>query len=238
MKGRAITRPTSAAQNLTGGFADFVELPQRDHFFVRGHLENTVGGSVNDGRTGAHVFRAEFLNDLSAGGGLVAERMAPDAPLEFLHDFRRKAVWAKRKWLFEMDAHHFPMAGGGVLPGRSQRASAVSTGGRRGGRDAGQRLDISEAECGHVRQMQAAKPRDVAQCIGARRVAERRCVGHGANAYTIEDDPDDATEHYDSSVTRRRRRPERTADPAGGATASPFGAQSARPPYGWPPPTC
>jgi hypothetical protein len=43
--------------------------------------------------------------------------------------------------------------------------------------------------------MQAATPRDVAQSIGARRVAERCRVGHGADANTIEDDPDDATEH-------------------------------------------
>src|ERR1035441_2209483 len=63
--------------------------------------------------------------------------MASDAPLEFLHDVRRKAVGVKREWLFEMNAHHFPMAGSGVLAGRGQRAAAIRAGGGRGGRGEG-----------------------------------------------------------------------------------------------------
>ena len=100
---------------------------------MRGHLEHAVGGSVDDRLAGAHVFLAQFLDDLGAGRRAIAERAAPDAALELLHDFGRKAVRVKREWLREMDAHHFPMAGGGVFAGRSQRAASEGAGRASGG---------------------------------------------------------------------------------------------------------
>ena len=81
-----------AAQNVARDLADSVQLPERDHFFVRGDLEDAVGRSVDDRRAGAHVLVAEFLDDLGAGGRTVAERAASDAALELVHDFRREAV--------------------------------------------------------------------------------------------------------------------------------------------------
>ena len=61
------------AQNLACGFADLVLLPYRDHFLMRGDLEDAVGRGVNNRRTGAHVLRAEFRDDLGAGRRLVAD---------------------------------------------------------------------------------------------------------------------------------------------------------------------
>ena len=120
-----------SAQNLARRLAHLVEFPERDHFLVRGDLEDAVGRGVDDGRAGAHVLDAEFLDDLGAGGGLVAQRTAADAAFEFAHHVRREAVRIERERLGEMNADHFPMAGGGVLAGRRQGALAVGAGGRR-----------------------------------------------------------------------------------------------------------
>ena len=163
-----------AAQNLARGLADLVQLPQRDHFFVRGHLENAVGRGVDDGRAGAHVLGAQFLDDLGAGSGLVAERAAADAALEFVHDLGRKAVrdragTASSRWMPD----HLPMAGGRVLAGRGQGAAPVSA--RR--RDcaaamSGQRLDVAQPE---PRQIGQAAGRAGARCCrGCRLPAGRR----------------------------------------------------------------
>ncbi len=81
-----------AAKDIARGFADFVELEERDHFFVRGHLKNAVGGGVDNGRAGADVLFAQLLDDLRAGGGFVAQRVASDTALEGLHHFGRKAM--------------------------------------------------------------------------------------------------------------------------------------------------
>ena len=139
--GRADERPRDhaahfvrSAQDLARRLADLVEFPQRDDFFVRGDLEDAVGRGVDDRRAGAHVLLAQFLDDLGAGGGLVAERAAADAALEFVHDLGREAVRIERKRLVQMDADHFPVAGGRVLAGRRQRAAAVGAGGRAGRR--------------------------------------------------------------------------------------------------------
>ena len=96
------------AQNLARGFADLVQLPERDHLFVRGHLEDAVGRGVNDGRAGAHVLGAQFLDDLGARGGLVAQRAAADAPLEFVHDFRRETVRDRAETAWPGECPPFP----------------------------------------------------------------------------------------------------------------------------------
>ena len=106
-----------AAQNVPGGFADFVELPERDHLFVGGHLENAVRGSVDDRRAGSHVLAAELPDDFGAGGRFVTERAAADATLEFVHDLGWEALGVEGKGTIEMDSGHFPVAGCGVLAG-------------------------------------------------------------------------------------------------------------------------
>jgi hypothetical protein len=122
------------AQNIARRLANLIQFPQRDDLFVRRHLEHAVGGRVDDGRARAHVLGAQFLNDLGARGSLVAQRIAADPPLEFLHDLGRKSVRVERKGTVQMDAGHFPVAGGGVFAGRSQGAAAEGALGSHGGR--------------------------------------------------------------------------------------------------------
>ena len=205
--GRAGERPRDhaahlvrSAQNLARGLAHLVQFPERDHFLMRGDLEDAVGRRVDDRRAGAHVLLAQFLDDLGAGGGLVAERPAADAAFELAHHLGREAVRVQRERLGEVNADHFPMAGGGVFAGRSQGAVAVSAGGRGGGSDAGERLDVAEAEARKVGQLHAANAGDVAQRVAAR-VAILRGVRHLADADAVENDPDDAGKRHNSTVT-------------------------------------
>ena len=133
---------------------------------------------------------------------LLPSDAAADAPLEFVHDFRRKAVREKRERLVEMNAHHFPMAGGGVLSRRSQGAAAERRQGRGVGRKSGEGLDVAEAEAARLGSRRPTAARDIAQRVAAG-VAVGGGVGHLADSYAIEDDPDDAPEHF-STVARDR----------------------------------
>jgi hypothetical protein len=129
---------------------------------VRGHLEDAIGRGVDDRRPRAHVLRAQFLDDFGSRGGLVAQRAARDAALEFVHDLARETVRIKRERLLQMDARHLPMARGGVLAGRRQRAAPERSGGLGGGRQSFERLDVAESQPAQVRQAQRAAARDVA----------------------------------------------------------------------------
>ena len=193
-----LIRPT---QKRARGFADFIQLPERDDFFVRGHLEDAVGGSVDDGRAGAHVLRAQLFDDFRAGGGLIAQRAAGDAALELVHDFARESMRVERERLVQVDARHFPMAGGGVLAGRGQGAAAERSGRLGGGRQSGQRFDVAEAQAAQVGQAQRALARDVAERVAAG-IAVRGGVGHLADADAVKHDPDYPLKHRILTVTR------------------------------------
>src|SRR5450432_1417608 len=166
--GRADERPRNhaadfvrAAQDFARGFAHLVKFPKRDHLFVRGDLEDAIGGRVDNGRPRAHVVGAQLLDDLGAGSRPVTQRTAAGPPLELAYDLGRKTVRKKREWFGEMDAHHFPMAGSGVLTRRGQRAFSVCGRGLRNRREAGERLDVAQAQARQVGQPDAANARDV-----------------------------------------------------------------------------
>jgi hypothetical protein len=100
-------------------------------------------------------------------------------------DDGREAVGIERERPGQMNAHHFPVPGGGVLAGRSQRAAAIRSGWLGNGGDAGQRLDAADAEAFQVRQLETAQACNIAQSVGTGRVAEGRGIRHGANSDTI-----------------------------------------------------
>ena len=151
-----------AAQDLARGFAYFVKFPQRNHLFVRGYLEDAVGRRVDDGRARPHVRSPQFLDDLGARSGLVAERAAPGAPLEFTHDIGRKAPRKERERLGEVDTRHFPMPRGSVLARRAQGAFAIGGSGGLRRRDSSKGLDVAEAHLGEVGELEAAQAGQVA----------------------------------------------------------------------------
>ncbi len=79
------------------------------------------------------------------------ECAAADPAFELLHDLGRKAVRVERKWLRQMNAHHFPMAGGGVFPRRCERAFSESRGGPLDWSDVRQRFQIAQSELREIR---------------------------------------------------------------------------------------
>src|SRR5205823_165084 len=141
------------------------------------------------------------LENLGAGRRFIAERAAPDALFEPVHHLRRKTVRVDGEGPVQVNTRHLPMSGGCVLAGRGQRAAAVGAAGHSGGRDAGERFDIAESELREVGQLKAAYARDVAQGVAAR-VAVLRSIRHLTDSHAIEDDPDYAPEHNNSSVAR------------------------------------
>jgi hypothetical protein len=122
-------------------------------------------------------------------------RAAAGPPLEFVDDFAREAVRVEWKGPVQVDARHFPVAGGGVLTRRGQRATAVRALGTRGGGDAGERLDVAESQAGQVGQRQPSEACDISQRVGAGGIVESGGVGHGADPHAVQDDPDYPLEH-------------------------------------------
>ena len=51
--------------------ANLVKSIERDYFFVRGDLENRVGGRVNDGLACFDVLFPELLDDIRAGSSFL-----------------------------------------------------------------------------------------------------------------------------------------------------------------------
>src|ERR1019366_2633063 len=137
---------------------------------------------------------------------LIAEGTPAGAAFELAHHFGRESVGVERERLGEMDAGHFPMTRSGVLAGRRQGAFAISARGGGGGGDAGKRLDVAEAEARQVRQLETANARDVAQRVAAHG-AILRGIGHFADTYAIENDPDDAGKRHNSTLTSVRGAP-------------------------------
>ncbi len=182
-----------AAQNITRDFADLVKLPERNHFFVRGDLEDAVGRGVDDRRAGAHVFFAQFLDDFGSGRGVIAERAAADVAFELVHDLGRKTVRVERKRFRQMNADHLPVAGGGVFPGGRQRTFSKSRRGPVHGPHMRERLQIPQSKLGEIRQVQSAGASDIAQRVAAR-IAISSGVRHFAGAHAVEHDPNDAAE--------------------------------------------
>src|ERR1035441_8690799 len=117
--------------------------------------------------------------------------------------FRSETVRVKREGFGQVDASHFPVAGGSILAGRRQGALAIGSGGSGGGGYTVQRHDVAQAEARQVRQLDSSNARDVAQRVAAR-VAPVGGIGHFADTNTIENDPDYAEKRHISTLTSVR----------------------------------
>ena len=70
---RSRKRPSNHAPNamrpveqFAGNLAHAIEIGDRDHVLMRGNLKDTVSGGVDDGLSRAHMFFAEFFDNLGA----------------------------------------------------------------------------------------------------------------------------------------------------------------------------
>ena len=117
----------------------------------------------------------------------------PMRSLEFLHHVGRKSMREERERLRQMNADHFPVAGGGVLARRRERAFSECRAGPIHGTDMRQRFQIAQAQPRQIRQMQLPHGSDVAQRV-APRVSISGRVRHFARSDAIQHDPGDARE--------------------------------------------
>ena len=172
-------------QQVARGLAHAVELFHRNNLFVRGNLEDAVGGGVHNRRAGLHVLRAQLFDDLRPARRFVAQRLAAHRPLELFHHLGRKTVGIGRKGFLHVQARHLPVAGGGVFAGRGQRRLAVGGSRMLSRRQVLERFDVRQPQLDQVGQLQRPRSRHVPQRV-APGVAELRRVWHLADAHAVQ----------------------------------------------------
>src|SRR5467141_3663114 len=105
-----------SVEHFARDLAHAVKLRDGNHVFVRRNLEYAVARGINNWEPRAHMLLAQFLDNLGAGGGLVADRLAANLALKLLDHIARKALFVNRKGLSQPNARHLPMSSGRVLP--------------------------------------------------------------------------------------------------------------------------
>src|SRR4029079_4881223 len=132
---------------------------------------------------------AELVEDDGAGGGLVAEGLAADAPLVLANDLGRKAARVGAEGVGDNETHHLPMAGNRVLAVADLAHAAI---GRRRRVTRGRlRQRVQQAEARHRRELLMVRLQDVAEGVGALG-AEVGRVGELTDAEGVADDDDGA----------------------------------------------
>ena len=77
---------------LAGNLADVIETLEAEAFLMRGDLDDTVSACIDNRFAGRHVFRAEFFDDLGAGGMLVCRECREALPALSIH---RSVIWGR-----------------------------------------------------------------------------------------------------------------------------------------------
>ena len=107
---------------LAGNAANFIEPFKSKTFFMRGDLNDTIGTCIDNRFSGRHVFRAEFCDDLRAGGMFVCQNSGkPGLPYHFIGK-RFGESWSYVGEITPVEgnrhAGYFPVTGDGVLAAR------------------------------------------------------------------------------------------------------------------------
>ena len=113
--------PAHAVVTLENGSrlpAALIQLLQRDPLFVCRHLEDGVGGGVNDPLTRFLLLHTVVMDDGGAGVGLVAQDPPACSLLKFLQNLLREALRIRGHGLGRNHTGDLPVADGGVLAHR------------------------------------------------------------------------------------------------------------------------
>src|SRR5450759_4076463 len=200
-----------AAQDAARYLAPAVQLGYGHNVLVTGDLEDGIGRRVHDRPAARHMLVAELVDDAGARGREVAEHPAADGPCERLHHVRRKAVRVRRKRAFEDDAHHLPVAGGGVFAGAVLHEATI--GRLRPRRSEREAHDLAEPQPDQIGQLDSAALEHVPQGVGPG-VAVGGCIRELTGPAAVED-ADEHARHVGSSSPP----PVESAAPASGAGA-------------------
>ena len=165
-----------ADQHFSRDLADAIQLFERDHLFVRRDLKDAVRARIDDRFACAHVFIAEFLNDLRAACHDIAECTATDTRFKRVHQFLRESVRIRLERFVQRESRHLPMSAGRILCMRLLRTLAVTA--RQGFVFLRKKtaVDMRKSEFFHVRNVErSAFFPDVADRV-CTRVAEIRGI--------------------------------------------------------------
>ena len=160
-----------------GRLAHPVQLGHGHDVFMRGNLEDAVGGGVHDGPARGDMRVAEPLDDLGARRDLVAQGLPANLALEPLDHVWRKAVGKRRERPVEHDAGDLPVAGHRVLAGRGFGHPAERRAAAPARRHAPKRTDVAKPERLQVR---ARADSPAGRCCRACRCPRRRSWPHRA----------------------------------------------------------
>ena len=109
----------------------------------------------------------EFLDDLGAGRGLVADRAAADLLFERVDSFAGENRRINGEGLVEPDYRHFPMAGGRVFAGQARGPFSEGSDRSGGWRQMFQRGDVGEPHFHERWNLEGPRLGDVPEGISA-----------------------------------------------------------------------
>ena len=102
--------------DLPGDLAAPVKLLQAEGLLVAADLQHRVRRCIYDHVAGGDLFFCQLIQDLCTAGALISNDRPAGPFLQFFYKLRRKSRICKGlKGLGGMNAHHFPVAGHGVL---------------------------------------------------------------------------------------------------------------------------
>ena len=175
-----------ADQQFAGDPAGRVQLFDRRRLFVGGDLEHRVGRRVHDPIAGLLVPFSQPLDDLGAGGGLVADHSPPGGLGKAVEQLGGEAVGESGERLLGDDSHHLPVAGGGIHSAAALCQTAVHRRGIPAWRTAPHGQDVAKAKrCQRGQFETADRIGDMLQGAGTGG-AELRRVGQVAGTHRIQ----------------------------------------------------
>ena len=165
-----------------------VQLLERHRPLVRRHLEDRVGGRVDDPLAGPLVLFSELRDDLRARRRLVPQPTPPGPSRELVQELSWEPLRVGPERLGQEHAADLPMPGGRVLTLRRRKGDTVCRRRPYPGRQPGDAPTHSQSQPLQVRQPQPPHPpRNIAERVRAR-IAVGRLVGTRADPEPVEHD--------------------------------------------------
>ena len=185
--------PLILHSQFSGNLTTAVEIHQVEGLLIAADLHDRVCRGVHDHGSGLDLLLTQFFDNGRAAGALVANDPLPAALFQFPDQFLREAGLRKCvEWLFGQNAHHFPMAGHGILAVAGLSKSRIS-----GQRSLHRlyipcRMEIQHSQLLQIRDIQCPHPvKNMTEGIHIH-ISEPCGVGHCPNSQGIQHDYKDS----------------------------------------------
>ena len=172
-------------ENRPGLAAGVIQLLQRDQLLLSRHLEDGVGGGIDDPLSGFQLLLAVVPDHLRAGIGQIAQPAPAGLAFKFLQNLLWEALGIGGQRLGGHHAADLPVADGGVLAHGGLPEPGHRTGGGIRLRQAVHAVDAAKARSDHMGDVENAGGLAGAQGVHPH-VPELLRIGHGADAEGIQ----------------------------------------------------